>query len=112
MKSKAEKCFSLPLKYDQVQDFQLTVSCSFMAVEPAFQHDGMPRGVPCGELPEGLMRGDHGGADAPARSLGEEDREDVSEEELPRDQRSSSRGPSTASRGSTSFTSTWISPQT
>ena len=28
MKSKAEKCFSLPLKYPEVQDFQVTVSCS------------------------------------------------------------------------------------
>jgi len=28
MKSKAEKCFSLPLKYPEVQDFQVTVSWS------------------------------------------------------------------------------------
>ena len=28
MKSKAEKCLSLPLKYPEVQDFQVTVSCS------------------------------------------------------------------------------------
>ena len=28
MKSKDEKCFSLPLKYSETQDFQVTVSCS------------------------------------------------------------------------------------
>ncbi len=28
MKSKAEKCFSLPLKYPEAQDFYVTVSCS------------------------------------------------------------------------------------
>jgi hypothetical protein len=28
MKSKAEKCFSLPLKYPEGEDFQETVSCS------------------------------------------------------------------------------------
>jgi hypothetical protein len=27
MKSKAEKCFSLPLKYPEREDFQVTVSC-------------------------------------------------------------------------------------
>ncbi len=26
-----------------------------MAVEPTFQHDGVPMGVPCGELAEGLV---------------------------------------------------------
>ena len=51
-----------------------------MGVEPAFQHDSMPMGVPCGELPEGLMSGDHGGADAPARGQSEVAREDVKEQ--------------------------------
>jgi hypothetical protein len=36
--------------------------------------------VPCRELPEGLTRGDYSGADAPARGLGEEAREDVIEQ--------------------------------
>jgi hypothetical protein len=51
-----------------------------VAVEAAFSHDAVPVGMPHAELAEGLMAGDHGGADGPTGSLAEEAREDVEEQ--------------------------------
>ena len=50
MKSKAEKCFSLPLKYPEVQDFQVTVSCSssqWIFSSESGGHDVLAQRLPC-----------------------------------------------------------------
>jgi hypothetical protein len=60
-----------------------------VAVEAAFQDDGVPMGMPDAELAEGLVARDHGAAEGPYGGLAEEAPEDVEEqsaeigEELP-----------------------------
>jgi len=65
------------------------LSRSFVAVEAAFQHDGVPMGMPQPELAEGLVARDHGAPQRPSGGLAEEASKDVEEqpaeigEELP-----------------------------
>jgi hypothetical protein len=55
-------------------------SSPFVAIESAFQHDGMPVGVPHGEGAECLVAADHGSADRSARRLAEIGSQDVEDE--------------------------------